>query len=97
MDSLIISATSGFVAPNGHKWSMRGPNAGLQDALGALSISIEPTPGDVLGTVGDTLLLSGQLETKPTFSQGADGLECHRWLHRGAHPLRSRQMASSRN
>jgi beta-glucanase (GH16 family) len=36
---------------------------------GTLSIGIKPTPGDVLGAVGNTPFLSGQLETKPTFSQ----------------------------
>src|ERR1700730_1013427 len=55
------------------------------------------SPTDTAGTGGNTPFLSGQLETKPTFSQGSDGLGCHPWLQRGAHPLRSRQMASSRS
>ena len=34
-----VSASGGFVAPNGTPWTMRGLNAGVQDALQASGTS----------------------------------------------------------
>src|ERR1700758_1651670 len=60
--------TSWFVNP------MYGPTSAADDNVysvsnGTLSIAIKPTPADALAATGHTPFLSGQLETKPTFSQ----------------------------
>jgi beta-glucanase (GH16 family) len=53
---------------------MYGPTSGADASVysvsnGTLSLAIKPTPADVSGAVNGTPFLSGQLETRPTFSQ----------------------------
>ncbi|HXA26921.1 MAG TPA: cellulase family glycosylhydrolase [Acetobacteraceae bacterium] len=45
MTNFTVSATSGFAAPNGQPWTMRGLNAGVQDALQGFANVLTDYPG----------------------------------------------------
>ncbi len=43
--SFTVSATGGFIDPNGQQWTMRGLNAGVQDALQGFANVLTDYPG----------------------------------------------------
>ena len=45
MANFTVSATGGFVAPNGQPWTMRGLDAGVQDALQGFANVLTDYPG----------------------------------------------------
>ncbi|MGA8196066.1 MAG: hypothetical protein WB902_22150, partial [Acetobacteraceae bacterium] len=45
MANFTVTASGGFVAPNGISWTMRGLNAGVQDALQGFGNVLKDYPG----------------------------------------------------